>query len=91
MMKYRNIVPTSVGVDNLHIHGNEISAQKIVSISMAPAADDADELDFIDNPYWVFTIVTTTGRYETSRWTYGKRESRTSDVKKVAVDWFVLY
>ena len=82
---------TSVGVDNLHIHGHEVSAQKIVSISMAPAADDADELDFMDNPYWVFTIVATTGRYETSRWTYGKRESRTSDVKKVAVDWFVLY
>ena len=82
---------TSVGADNLHINGNDVSAQNTFSMSMVPAADDANEIDFMDNPYWDFTIVTTTGRYETSRWTYGKHESRTRDVKKVAVDWFVLY
>ena len=82
---------TSVGVDNLHIYQKDVIAQNTFSMSMAPAADDANEIDFMDNPYWDLTIVTTTGRYETSRWTYGKHESRTRDVKNVAVDWFVLY
>ena len=80
-----------VGANNLHVNGNDVSAQNTVSISLTTAADNADDIDFQNNPYWYLTIVTTTGRYEASRWTYGRHESRTQDVKHFPIDWFILY
>ena len=76
---------------NLHLSGSDASAQNILSISLQAATDDPDDIEFQDNPYWFLTIVTTTGNFESSRWTYGKHESRSRDVRHFPVDWFILY
>ena len=90
-IKYSGNAVKVVGVHNLHVHGSDVSAENTVAIRLKPAAGNPAEFDFPKTPYWYFTIVTTTGRHETSSWRYGRHESRSRHVRHFAVDWFILY
>ena len=79
------------GAENMMINGNDIGAQQTQDISLHPATDNANDIEFQNNPYWFFTIVTTTGRSVAFRWTYGRHESRGRDVHNFPVDCFVSY
>ena len=48
-----------------------------------------ERLKFPHNPYWCFSIVTTSGVRNLSRWTVGLHQSRGKTTDEVATDWFV--
>ena len=80
-----------VGPDNLVLNGNDVDAQSNDYISIRTPTDNANEIEFQNNPCWWFTIITTTGRRVQSRWTYGRHESRSRNVENAPFDWFVSY
>ena len=80
-----------VGPDNLVLNGNDVDAQSNDHISIRTPTDNANEIEFQNNPFWWFTIITTTGRRVQSRWTYGRHESRSRNVEDAPFDWFVSY
>ena len=71
--------------DNMGISGQEIGATHIRSISI----ERASEIKFQSNPYWWFTIISTTRRLDMSRWTVGVHEDRGHTSTHVKVEWFV--
>ena len=73
--------------DNLAIEGDDVGATHIRAISVSRPA--GQEIRFQNNPYWWFTITTTTGRLDRSRWTVGIHEDRIHDSRQIGVDWFV--
>ena len=73
--------------DNVAIDGTEVGAMHVRAISVSREGDY--EISFQSKPYWWFTIITTTGRLERSRWTVGVHEARPHDSRQIAVDWFV--
>jgi len=70
--------------------GENIAAQSLnhVSIKNAPSPK---EIMFQDNAYWWFTILTTTGFRDMSRWTVGEHQSRGHTSDKAGQTWFVSY
>ena len=90
-IKYPGDAVKVVGVHNMHVHGSDVSAENTLAIRLKAAAGNSADFDFPKTPYWYFTIMTTTGRLETSRWRYGEHKSRSRVIKHFAVDWFVLY
>lgn len=73
--------------DNIAINGNDVGAMNVRSISLQN--EGTTEVKFQDNPYWWFTITTTTGRIDMSRWTVGIHQSRGHTNDKVGTQWFV--
>ena len=74
--------------DNLAIEGVDVGATHIRAISVSRPATET-EIRFQPNPYWWFTITTTRGRLDRSRWTVGVHQDRGHDYRQIGVDWFV--
>lgn len=74
---------------NLALHGNEVAAQTINSVSMQNVPNSWYEMMIQPRAYWWFTIVDTTGRREMSRWSVGKKISRGHNNDRIAINWFV--
>ena len=70
--------------------GNHVAAQTLNHVSMQ-SAPNPNEVMIQRNAYWWFTIVSTTGLREMSRWTVGKHVSRGHTSDKVGQKWFVNY
>ena len=69
--------------DNIKFSGGEdVGAMHVREISSSLSG-------FHSNPYWYFTIVSTTGRRDASRWTVGVYQDRGHTMDRVNVDWFV--
>ena len=68
--------------DNIGVSGEDVGAMHVRSISSSFSG-------FHSNPYWYFTIVSTTGRRDASRWTVGAHQDQGHTENKVNVDWFV--
>jgi len=78
--------------DNLAVSpdGQHVAVQTLghVSIKKAP---NAYEVMIQSNAYWWFTIVSTTGLREMSRWTVGVHVARGRSSDQVGQKWFVNY
>lgn len=70
--------------------GNHVAAQTLNHVSMQ-SAPNPNEMMIQPRAYWWFTIVSTKGRREMSRWTVGKHENRGKSSDKVGTKWFVNY
>ena len=70
--------------------GNHVSAQTLNHVSMQ-SAPNPNEVMIQPNAYWWFTIVSTTGLREVSRWTVGEHVDRGHTSDKVGQRWFVNY
>ena len=68
--------------DNIAVSGEDVAAMHVREISSSLSG-------FHSNPYWYFTIVSTTGQKYASRWTVGVHQHRGHTEDKVNVDWFV--
>ena len=70
------------------LHGNHVAAQAVNHVSMT-TAPNPNEMMIQPNAYWWFTIVSTTGLREMSRWTVGAHQDRGHTADKVGQKWFV--
>ena len=70
--------------------GNHVAAQTVSHVSMMPAPNP-NEMMIQRKAYWWFTIVSTTGLREMSRWTVGAHVDRGHTANKVGNKWFVNY
>uniref|UniRef100_A0A3G9CNH9 Shell matrix protein n=1 Tax=Laqueus rubellus TaxID=93892 RepID=A0A3G9CNH9_LAQRU len=77
----------SFSAQNIAVNGDDLAAQTLNHISQSIKLNG--EVTIQSNPYWWFTIVTTNGRREMSRWTVGKHQDRGKNVDSVAMEWFV--
>ena len=68
--------------------GNHVAAQAVSHVSMM-VAPNPNEMMIQPNAYWWFTIVSTTGLREMSRWTVGAHQDRGHTADKVGQKWFV--
>ena len=68
--------------------GNHVAAQALSHVSMS-TAPNPNEVMIQPNAYWWFTIVSTTGLREMSRWTVGAHVDRGHTADKVGQKWFV--
>ena len=68
--------------------GINVAAQAISHISMM-SAPNPEEVKIQSNAYWWFTIVSTTGLREMSRWTVGEHVDRGHTSDRVGQKWFV--
>ena len=73
--------------DSIRWSGNEFSAMHVRSVSTE--AVEIGEVAFSDDAYWCFSIISTTGKLEISRWTVGEHTSRGKTTNQVAVEWFI--
>ena len=63
-----------------------VSGQTLDHISTTSSGSNL--LQFQSNAYWWFTIVTTRGLRDMSRWTVGIHQSRGHSQDTVAIEWF---
>lgn len=70
--------------------GKHVSAQALNHVSMM-SAPNQKEVMIQPNAYWWFTIVSTTGLRDMSRWTVGEHVDRGHTNDKVGQTWFVNY
>ena len=68
--------------------GNHVATQTVNQVSIKPAPNRS-EMMIQPNAYWWFTIVSTTGLREMSRWTVGAHQDRGHTADKVGQKWFV--
>ena len=68
--------------------GNHVAAQALSHVSMK-SAPNPYEVMIQPNAYWWFTIVSTNGLREMSRWTVGAHVDRGHTADKVGQKWFV--
>lgn len=68
--------------------GNHVAAQALNSVSMQ-SAPNQNEMKIQPSAYWWFTIVSTTGLRDMSRWTVGKHTDRGHTSDQVGQKWFV--
>ncbi|EDO46271.1 predicted protein [Nematostella vectensis] len=68
--------------------GSDVAAQTLNSVSMQEVAG-ASEMEIQPNPYWWFTIVTSRGERDMSRWSVGAHVSRGNSKDRVGLKWFV--
>ena len=68
--------------DNIEVSGEDVGAMHVRSLGSSFSGVHS-------NPYWYFTIVSTTGRRDESRWTVGVHQDWGHTEDKVNVDWFV--
>lgn len=74
---------------NVAVHGSDVGAQTLNSVSMKTASGSAYEMEIQPNAYWWFTIVTTQGERDMSRWTVGSHKDRGHSHDRVGLKWFV--
>jgi hypothetical protein len=72
---------------NLVINGVDVAAGTLNSVSMSAASDSTMVIQ--PNAYWWFTIVTTAGDRDMSRWTVGEHQNRGHTQDRVGLKWFV--
>lgn len=78
--------------DNLEISADgNVGAMHVRSVSLKFTPGSAYEVTFQNSPYWWFTIVSTTGKVDISRWTVGEHVNRRHTHLFVKVEWFVSY
>ena len=77
----QNVAINSQGDDS----DDFVSGQTLDHISVSSGNN---EIQFQSNAYWWFTIVTTRGLRDMSRWTAGKHESRGHTQDTVPIEWF---
>jgi len=65
--------------------GKFVSGQNVDHISVTSRNN---VIQFQSNAYWWFTVVTTRGLRDASRWTVGTHQSRGHSQDNVAIDWF---
>ncbi|XP_048590026.1 uncharacterized protein LOC125573551 [Nematostella vectensis] len=68
--------------------GSDVAAQTLNSVSMQEVAGTS-EMEIKPNPYWFFTIVTSRGERDMSRWSVGAHVSRGNSKDRVGLKWFV--
>ena len=68
--------------------GNHVAAQTLNHVSMQ-TAPNPNEVMIQPKAYWWFTIVSTAGLREMSRWTVGEHTDRGHTTDKVGQKWFV--
>jgi len=73
---------------NVAIQGSDIGAQTLNHVSMQPSSNSY-EMEIQPNAYWWFTIVTTQGERDMSRWTVGSHQDRGHTQDRVGLKWFV--
>ena len=73
--------------DNLRWSGNDVGAMHVRSVGIASAG--LNDVDFIRNQYWCFSIVSTNGKLEVSRWFAGVHTSKGKTTNQVSVEWYV--
>ena len=75
--------------DNLKMSPDEadVAAMHIRSISVE--FDGENEVDFLTDPFWCFTMVTTYGVQDKSRWSVGVHTDRGHGSSQVRVQWFI--
>lgn len=74
---------------NLVINEADVAAGTLNHVSMRKASDSPYEKEISPNAYWWFTIVTTTGERDMSRWTVGEHQSRGHNQDRVGLKWFI--
>lgn len=78
----------SFPIQNVAINSNNpkfVSGQSLDHISLNRSGN---LIQFQSNAYWWFTIVTTQGLRDMSRWTVGSHQSRGHTQDRVAMEWF---
>ena len=83
-----NVQGYAYKAQNLVASGNHVAAQAVSHVSMM-SAPNPNEVMIQPNAYWWFTIVSTTGLREMSRWTVGAHVDRGHNADKVGQKWFV--
>ena len=68
--------------------GNHVAAQAVNHVSMQ-SVPNQNEVKIQPNAYWWFTIVSTTGLRDMSRWSVGEHTDRGHTSDKVGQKWFV--
>ena len=84
---FSNVFSVVQQADNLAISDPDVAAMHVRSVSVK--ADGAYEFKFQPNPFWFFTITSTKGIMEISRWTVGIHQDRNRSTKKFAMEWMV--
>jgi len=74
---------------NLALSGSEVAAQNVNHVSMQTATDNRSEMQIQSKAYWWFTIVTTRGERDMSRWKVGVHKSVGRNQNRVGLKWFV--
>jgi len=78
--------------DNLEISADgNVGAMHVRSVSLKFTPGSPYEVTFQNSPYWWFTIVSTTGKVDISRWTVGEHVNRRHTNLFVKVEWYVNY
>lgn len=78
--------------DNLEISADgNVGAMHVRSVSLKFTPGSPHEVTFQNSPYWWFTIVSTTGKVDISRWTVGEHVNRRHTHLFVKVEWFVSF
>lgn len=72
-------------LNNVAIGPGVVAGQSLEHVSKTSSGG---RIIFQDNAYWWFTIVTTKGKRDMSRWTVGAHTDRGHTSDRVAVDWF---
>ncbi|KAL4220826.1 hypothetical protein ACF0H5_019094 [Mactra antiquata] len=75
--------------DNLAISGNNVGAMHVRSVSKGSAHGNNYEYRFAVEPYFYFTISSTTGKVDMSRWTVGNHQNRGHSNSQAKIKWFV--
>jgi len=69
--------------------GNDIAAQTLNSVSVKYTSNN--EYIMQSNAYWFFTIMSTNGKRDISRWSVGEHVDRGHTTDKTEQKWFVNY
>ena len=78
--------------DNLEISADgNVGAMHVRSVSLRFTGGSPYEVKFQRSPYWWFTIVSTSGKVDISRWTVGEHVNRRHTHLFVQTEWFVCY
>lgn len=78
--------------DNVEISADgNVGAMHVRSVSLKFTPGSPYEVTFQNSPYWWFTIVSTSGKVDISRWTVGEHVNRRHTDLNVKVEWYVCY
>ncbi|KAL5013136.1 hypothetical protein ScPMuIL_007406 [Solemya velum] len=84
---YANFWSTIQKADTVIVNGTELAAEAIRSLFVTMDSQDGFTLPY--HPAWTFSLTSTTGDVDISRWTIGKHESRGHFRLRANVHWFV--
>ena len=75
--------------DTLRWSGTDVSAMHVRSVGVVSSHSELDDIDFIRSAYWCFSIVSTMGQVQVSRWFAGIHTSKGNSTNQVAIEWYV--